>query len=279
MKKLSILNWYGGKYRMLNDILPFPKHKMFLEVFAGSAVITLNKIPSKIEVVNDINGNLINFWSTLRDHYIELKLRSEMEIESRELFEKYKEPTGNDLEDAFRFFYYNSFGFSGLDTFNGIHKEEKESTKAYFNKIERIEQIHERIKFIKFENQDYSKILKRFKKHYDFEDTCIFVDSPYLYGGEAYENQLGNTYKWNPKTDFIHLMVLLRDFEHAKIICTIDIPDFITYNGWNRQTIIRTNSASPSNNHIKKEEYIYRNFDNDSIEKIVQTKHKNVRKL
>ncbi|MBD3194613.1 MAG: DNA adenine methylase, partial [Candidatus Lokiarchaeota archaeon] len=61
----SPIKWFGGKYYLKNHILPFPQHKIYIEVFGGSAVILLNKIPSPYEIYNDINDRLVNFWLIL----------------------------------------------------------------------------------------------------------------------------------------------------------------------------------------------------------------------
>lgn len=68
-KKLkSPLKWYGGKTRMVNKLLPLiPKHKAYVEVFAGSAAVFFAKGVSPLEVINDLDSGLVNFYRVLRD--------------------------------------------------------------------------------------------------------------------------------------------------------------------------------------------------------------------
>ena len=50
----------------------FPAHRHYVEVCAGSLAVLLAKPPSSAETVNDLNGDLVAFWRTLRDHPHEL---------------------------------------------------------------------------------------------------------------------------------------------------------------------------------------------------------------
>lgn len=64
----------GGKSRLANKIIElFPRHRHYVEVFGGSGAILFSKPRSKIETYNDINGELVNFFRVLRDHYQDRK--------------------------------------------------------------------------------------------------------------------------------------------------------------------------------------------------------------
>lgn len=53
---------------MLGRLLPLiPPHHTYVEVFGGGAALLFNKEPSPVEVYNDIDGNLVNFFRVLRD--------------------------------------------------------------------------------------------------------------------------------------------------------------------------------------------------------------------
>lgn len=52
---------------MLEHILPLiPPHKKYVEPFAGGAAVFFAKPPSPVEVLNDINGNLANFYRVMK---------------------------------------------------------------------------------------------------------------------------------------------------------------------------------------------------------------------
>ena len=63
MQTLPIVPWIGGKRRLAKHILPlFPEHQCYVEPFCGAAALYFLKTPGKIEVINDINGELVSKW-------------------------------------------------------------------------------------------------------------------------------------------------------------------------------------------------------------------------
>ena len=255
----SPLRWFGGKYYLLKHILPFPKHDIYIEVFGGGATVLLNKIPSKYEVYNDINDRLVNFWLILREHCESLKYLCGLkgELESRSLFERYKEQSEDSLEDAFRFFYVNKHSFSGINnTFVG-RGDKKDNHQGYLNKITTLEKTAKRIKNIKFENQDFRQLLKRF----DDSNVLWYVDPPYFQGGDTYEKGIGGI-MWGLKEQE-DLLEMLRNTK-AKFVLSNDNKEFYYDEKWYYKEIKRINYSSPQINGKKKSvgvEYVITNFD------------------
>lgn len=67
-KLRSPLNYFGSKSRIASRIVKhFPTHHTFVDVFGGSAAVLLAKAPSPVEVYNDIDGDLVNFFRVLQD--------------------------------------------------------------------------------------------------------------------------------------------------------------------------------------------------------------------
>jgi len=67
-RKLIAFGWYGGKYSHLDWLLPLlPACHHYVEPFAGSAAVLLNREPSPVETYNDIDGEVTNFFRVLRD--------------------------------------------------------------------------------------------------------------------------------------------------------------------------------------------------------------------
>src|SRR5271165_2298935 len=73
------LKWHGGKYYLASKIVRLmPSHVHYVEPFFGGGAVLLAREPNEpelwlfphkgvSEVVNDINGLLINFWRVLQD--------------------------------------------------------------------------------------------------------------------------------------------------------------------------------------------------------------------
>lgn len=85
----ALLTYYGGKQKLVPKILPLiPKHHLYCEPFAGGAAILFAKEPSKIEVINDTNGELINFYRVVKHSFSKLKKEIDATLHSRALHYK-----------------------------------------------------------------------------------------------------------------------------------------------------------------------------------------------
>ena len=63
MAARPIIPWLGGKRRLSKHILPlFPEHRCYVEPFAGGAALFFLKEPVPSEVLNDLNGELVDAW-------------------------------------------------------------------------------------------------------------------------------------------------------------------------------------------------------------------------
>lgn len=63
------LTYFGGKTRLARQIaalLPACEH--YVEVYAGSLAVLLAKPPTRLETASDIDGDLMCFWTVLREH-------------------------------------------------------------------------------------------------------------------------------------------------------------------------------------------------------------------
>lgn len=82
------LTYYGGKQRMLGHILPLiPKHQLYCEPFCGGAAVFWAKPPAPIEVLNDSNRMIINFYNVLATRPDELGVMIRSTLHSRHLFD------------------------------------------------------------------------------------------------------------------------------------------------------------------------------------------------
>lgn len=69
-KATPIVPWIGGKRRLAKHILPlFPEHACYVEPSCGVAALYFLKAPAKVEVINDINGELVNLCRIVRHHH------------------------------------------------------------------------------------------------------------------------------------------------------------------------------------------------------------------
>lgn len=65
----SFFPWMGGKTKLLGRLLSvMPPHECYVEVFSGAANLLFTKAPAGCEVLNDINGGLVNLFRVVKFH-------------------------------------------------------------------------------------------------------------------------------------------------------------------------------------------------------------------
>nr|DAK49910.1 MAG TPA: DNA adenine methylase [Caudoviricetes sp.]DAQ17095.1 MAG TPA: DNA adenine methylase [Caudoviricetes sp.] len=87
-KPAPLVPWMGGKRRLAKHLLPmFPEHQCYVELFAGGAALFfLRPKRAKCEVLNDLNGQLINLYRVVQHHFDEFVRQFEWTLTSREVF-------------------------------------------------------------------------------------------------------------------------------------------------------------------------------------------------
>lgn len=105
----SIISWLGGKSKLAKQIIEMmPEHKCYCEVFAGAGHVYFRKEPSKVEVINDINKELVTLFRVIKHHPEEFLKQFKHMLVSRVEFQDAKQTppeTLTDIQRAARFFY------------------------------------------------------------------------------------------------------------------------------------------------------------------------------
>jgi DNA adenine methylase len=79
------LSYYGGKQQLANIILGLiPPHRLYCEPFLGGAAIFFAKEPSKVEIINDTNGEIVNFYEVLQRDFTALEKEVAITLHSRD---------------------------------------------------------------------------------------------------------------------------------------------------------------------------------------------------
>jgi DNA adenine methylase len=168
-----------------------PPHDTFVDVFGGSGAIIYNKPPSKNEVYNDANDDLVQFFRVLRELEDELLewlrnvpfARSVYEKWVQEFFDGYR--PNDPVKRAGRFFVLRYMQFAGdMSMVNGFKTRAKRSpARTFDNARERIHELADRFRDVIIECRDFEAVLET----YDAGDVDVlfYCDPPYL-GGEQY---------------------------------------------------------------------------------------------
>lgn len=179
----SFICWIGGKKLLRKEIIgSFPKEEIerYVEVFGGAGWVLFGKEPSKIEVFNDINSELINLYRCIKYHPIALQQELEFMFMSREQFFDYRDKNlkgMTDIQRAARYFYIIKASFGGDKISFGT------SRKNIVNAIDYLSEVSKRLKNVVIENKDFLGLIKT----YDRANVLFYCDPPY-YGTEKYYN-------------------------------------------------------------------------------------------
>ncbi len=111
----SPFGWPGGKRALTATLLSLlPKHEIYIEVFAGSAKLLFAKEPSQLEIMNDVNGEVTNFFRVCKHRSSELAECIELDCIHAGRFRELKAMPipACELERAQRFAYLTWYSFS-----------------------------------------------------------------------------------------------------------------------------------------------------------------------
>ncbi len=185
MPVTNIVKYIGSKCRMmthLQQIFDEIPHRCFVDVFGGSGTVTLNKKPSPVEVLNDINGNLHTLYRVLLDSTLSEQLYKKLDatLYCRDDWSYAKEVCyggiqTDDVERARCVFLLYNCSFSGNGTSYGFSKWKSEPLNSMLSKISKLPTFHERLKKVHIEHSDFSELFRR----YDSARTLFYLDPPY----------------------------------------------------------------------------------------------------
>lgn len=179
----AVLKYPGAKNRIAEWICSYmPKHDVYLEPFGGSLAVLFEKPRSHIETVNDLNGEVVNFFRILRDLPEELNRAIKLTPYSREEYENAYIPVEDGIERARRFCVRCWMGFGCANLYKNGFKSGQQTNSpnpaaAWRLLPETIKLAAERLKGVQIEQLPALELLLR----YDTEDVFAYLDPPYLH--------------------------------------------------------------------------------------------------
>ena len=221
----SPFKWVGGKSRLRKQIINIiPPHTCYVEPFAGAAWVLFGKPPSDVEVINDIDGELINFFRVIKYQPEDFLRSFDLELVSRAEFERLAAldiSTLSNVERAHRFYYIIMAGWGGELKYPRF--QTSISDGGHGNRLigalkrlrERIEPVHQRLRTVIIENLDWETCINR----YDREKTVMYIDPPYPMNKVNY---LHNMQEWEDHKRLAHR---LHTTQCRWILSSYDIPE------------------------------------------------------
>lgn len=181
----------GGKSKLRKKVIEMiPEHNCYVEPFFGAGWVYFGKEPSKVEVINDIDKELVNLFKMIKYHAPELERQLEYEFSGRDVFEEYKNYSLEYLTEihrAIRFLYVITQSFGGKGATYGYKITGKPSQHIFYK--DALNEIRERLRNTFVENLSFEKIIDK----YDRERSFFFCDPPYIetcgYGSKFGEDE------------------------------------------------------------------------------------------
>jgi len=179
-------SYYGGKGRLgpwITGLLP--AHRTYVEPFCGSAAVLFAKSASPTEIINDLDGQVVNFFRVLREDAPALIRALRLTPYARGEYE-HTDPAapGLDLVEQARRWYVRvnqsishvagpgrSAGWAAAFNTNGADHAHK-----FTAMIERLEACAERLRRVHVEQRPAVEVIAK----YGVADAVIYCDPPYL---------------------------------------------------------------------------------------------------
>lgn len=196
------LRYHGGKWLLGPWIIShFPGHECYVEPYGGAASVLLHKARSALEVYNDLDGAVVNFFRMLREHPDDLVRALTLTPYSRAELDISYLPTDDSLEAARRFYVraFQTIGGATAQWRTGWRYQVKakniwRSAAASFCDVSHLLQITERLRGVQIEHDEALTVIQRF----DRPNTLFYLDPPYVHStrskwaGVAYAHEMGN---------------------------------------------------------------------------------------
>ncbi len=193
----ALFGWPGGKRNLKSVLLSLiPAHQAYVELFCGSAKLLFAKEPSRWEIINDLNEDLICFFRVAKHRPAELAeiLKTETVHAGRFRELRQQAPPADELERAARFLYltWQSFGSKGehFASINVKHIAKAASPVhlSFRGVRDLLARTAERLADVLIEQRDCIDCIDR----YDAADTFFYCDPPYV--------EFGNLARYAPMT-------------------------------------------------------------------------------
>lgn len=281
--------YFGSKNRLaLQFCENLPPHNCWVDAFCGSAAMTLAKPPSQIEIINDIDGEIVNLFRQLRDNYeelIELIEFTPYAADELVLARKYNDHD-SDVERARKFAVQAMMAINGVfgaaqGGFSVSHAYSRNNREARVNRWnnlpDRLYEVVKRLKNVRIENRDAIELLQKYRHR---PATLFYLDPPYL-GNRT------NGYRIDANDEDFHrnLVTIANDATCMIFISGYDndlYNEVLTLkNGWQKKAY-ETHTKGSNGNSQSRTEFVWTNryyqlaFEENSIQlKLTQKEIKN----
>jgi DNA adenine methylase len=225
------VSYYGGKQTLAPIILGLiPEHRLYCEPFLGGGAIYFAKKPSKVEIINDSNGELINFYEVLKHDFTSLEKEVTISLHSRKKHHQaeviYANPEMFDrVKRAWAVWMLanSSYGCM-LDSVFGYDRTGGTSKKLAHKREAFTEDYAIRLQRTQIECCDALRVIRS----RDVKDAFFYIDPPYVGADQGH-------YDGYTQDDFDNLLNLLEGIKGKFLLSSFrneTLKEFTRRNGW-----------------------------------------------
>jgi len=181
--------YFGSKNKLALQLCEdLPPHNCWVEAFCGSSALTLAKPPAPIEIINDVDGEIVNLFEQLRNN--NEKLCEQIALTPYAVQELRNSRISNindsELERARKFLVQSMMAINGVfgeqkggfSSSNSYAREDVEArVNRWCNLPARLSKVVVRLKNVRVENMDGITLLEKFINR---PATLVYLDPPYL---------------------------------------------------------------------------------------------------
>jgi DNA adenine methylase len=246
------ISYYGGKQKLLSTILTkIPDHTLYCEPFLGGAAIFFGKEQSAVEVINDTNKELINFYRVCKEKFLDLQTMVRITLHSRTAHKDAKTINESphlftDVQRAWAVWVLSSQSFCAkLDGPWGYDKTKRSTSIKINNKKERFtEELAIRLQDAQIECADALYIIQS----RDGADSFFYCDPPY------YNSDCGH-YDGYTLEDFERLLKRLNSIKGKFLLSSYPSPVLMKYakaKGWHQWSLESGVSINAKSGYLKR---------------------------
>lgn len=196
----AVIKYPGSKWGIAKWIIDhFPPHHSYLEPFFGSGAVLFTKDRSRIETVNDLDGDVVNFFEWVREDPEKLGAAIYWTPYARTVYER-AWAAQNTETDSFqravqfcaRMMMGHGFKTTGekVGWKNDVQGREAAYAAKYWCKMPAvIAEAAERLRGVQIENRPALELIERF----NFPNVLIYADPPYVLStrhGKQYRHEM-----------------------------------------------------------------------------------------
>ncbi|MBU2840224.1 DNA adenine methylase [Acidithiobacillus thiooxidans] len=237
-----VMRYHGGKWRMSDWIIEFfPPHFTYVEPFGGSAGVLMRKPRSSAEVYNDLDADIVNVFSVLRDRdkSQELQMACALTPYARSEFDLSYHVSDDPVERARRtvFRAFSGFGSAGATKgktgFRSYSGSGRSNPPAidWLNYPVHISAFCQRMQGVLIESRPALDVVDLF----DAKETLFYVDPPYLMdtrnaSGACYVHEMTD----NDHKALLNRLLLVKGMVVLSGYATVMYDEMLLPHGWQR---------------------------------------------